>query len=430
MSMRIVKNVLIAGAIITMLAHPLYAQMKGASMGRMLSVVSDGPFDAGRNPALLILQQGKHAAGASYQYKISRKYEADASLTAGTYEIDETSSMAMSGDLAYSLKLSDLVLGLSLARNELKDSYASTSTKSTATVSELPSVRGQYEETKTKELNPVFGASLAIPVSKDSSLGLQLLTGYYYSKATSSSSLAQDGSISSFINSKKRTQESIAAELGFGYQYTTPQTQLGFLLRSGKLSVESERMSFRYAGMLEGSEEFSSFWSYQGGINITAGGYRRLAPFLALSLEATFSFESNYPNRDMELNISTSTGYPALEKAKYDVSAKNIIYLKGGIEVNPIPQLAVTLGGGYTYIAVSNRRKNYFDKDIKQDISSEIYFFTGGLHYAITPKISLSLLAQATKSSSDVGVQQMSRFIELDVDVFTIDTGIAAVMAF
>jgi len=430
MSMRIMKNLLVASTFVLMLASTAYAQMKGASMGRMLSIVSDGPFDAGRNPALLILQQEKHAVGASYQYRVSRGSEFDASLTAGSYEIDETSSMAMSGDLAYSLKLSDLVLGFSISRNELKDSYESRGTNSTATVFELPSVRGQHEDTKTKEINPVFGASLAISVSKNSSLGVQILSGYNYLKASSSSSLAQDGSITSYINSKKRTQESVSAELGFGYQYTSPQTQLGFLLRSGKLSCESERMSFIAGGVLNEYEKFSSFWSYQGGINITAGGYRRLASFLALSLEATLTFASNYPSRDMELNIDNPTGLYSINKARYNIMTKNIIYLKGGIEINPIPQLALTLGGGYTYLAVSNQRKNTFNRDISQDISSEIYFFTGGLHYAITPQLSLSLFAQATKSSSDAEVQQSIRFIDLDTEVFTIDTGIAAVMAF
>lgn len=431
--MRSIRNLLAASVILMMLAHPAFAQTKGASMGRMLSVVSDGPFDAGRNPALLMLQQETHALGAFYQYRYHRAYDVDASITTGTFTNDETSAMSMSGDLAYSLKLSNMVLGLSVSRNELKDSYEATSTKTSITIMELPSVRGQYEETKTKGINPVFGASLALPISNNSSLGFQLLAGYNYSKASSSSSLSQNGSITSFINSKKRTQESVTTELGFGYQYTTPQTQLGFLLRSGKLSCESERMSFRFSNMLEGSEKFSSFWSYQGDINITVGGYRRFTSFLALSLEASFFFESNYPNRDVELNTDNPTGLPFVEKAKYDVSNKSIIYLKGGAEINPIPkvpQFAVTLGGGYTYLVTASRQKNNFNTDKELEASSEIFFFTGGLHYAITPKISLSLLAQATSVSSDVEVEQSNRLVRLSSDVFTIDTGIAATFAF
>ncbi len=426
--MRSTRNLLAAGVILMMLAHPVFAQTKGASMGRMLSVVSDGPFDAGRNPALLMLQQETHVIGAYYQYRPLRKYDVEGSISTGSVEYDETSTTAMSGNLAYSLKLDKLVLGLSVSRNELKDSYALTSAKTSIAISQIPSVIGQYEEGKTKEINPVFGASLAIPISSNSSLGAQLLAGYNYLKESGSSSLSQNSAITNFIQSKRRTQESLDAELGFGYQYSTPQTQLGFLLRSGKLSVESEKMSFRFSNMLEDSDKFSSFWSYQGGINITAGGYRRFASFIALSLEASFTFESNYPGRDVEM-IFFNTPYPYLEKTKYDVSVKNIIYLKGGVELNPLPQLAITLGGGYTYLAVSKRQKNTI-RDKGQETSSEICFFTGGLHYALTPKISLSLIAQATMASSDIDQEENNLLLRMNTDLVILDAGIAATFAF
>ena len=104
------KTILVVALAVSAIPAAGSAQVRGTGMGNLVSVVSDGPFDAARNPALLSMQTTDRSAAAYVRYRAldDTNVDYDSSLL---IDVGEPSTINAGGVAAYSMKRSGSVLG-------------------------------------------------------------------------------------------------------------------------------------------------------------------------------------------------------------------------------------------------------------------------------------------------------------------------------
>ena len=94
-------------------------------------------------------------------------------------------------------------------------------------------------------MNPVLTSALGWQLTKESSVGIQLFTGYSQKVIDSTRELVVSGLVSEKIDTE-RTVQDIGAALGIGYLRHSRDYQVGVLLRSGPVILQREQMEMKY----------------------------------------------------------------------------------------------------------------------------------------------------------------------------------------
>lgn len=390
---------------------PVFAIGRGLSMGGIGSVVSDGPFDAARNPALLTLQTDEHALGVYAKYLAYNRTQVafDAYIVGFSPEVDtiklDKSGMALL--VAYAHRLGNAVIGVAITDDE-EGQFFSSETK-TGIEAKIPTL-GTFNisgEEKAEGYNPVLSTSVGFNLSKTSSLGFQLALKYG-KRDISSDELTKLNGIDVERMEKEQKLETYSLAAGVGYLFRSGNSQLGFGFDVGQFTWRDQEYEYRFRDLdwtsemtpddnsIAGSDSYWSGPKYTKGMGFIAGGYQRLSSLLAIALEGEFRIGSSYKITSLDLYSNTDTDYEYHEivKSRTSVTSRNSVFLKGGIEINPFPSMSIMLGGGYIFYLGRSSGVNTEAEGVSEN---NVYLFTFGAVYELRKNVSISVIALVTQ---------------------------------
>lgn len=405
------------------------AQVRGTAMGNLVTVVSDGPFDAGRNPALLALQPTDTAAAAYVRYRAidDTDIENKSSLP---INFGEPSTFNAGVVAAFSKKLGGPVLGFAVgemggdlvSKRESRVTYYSTYT--------------EKEKEKTFETNPSLAIALGLPISDGSSLGVHLITTYGYKRTAKTKDYYDTPPPPDPIarlNKNDKTEQSISARAGFGYSLRSSGTQIGFLLRSGTVTLRKQELEYTHVEYdlavppISGANSTPYKVYYTESPQFVIGGYHRLSPLVGFALEAAYALSNTSYNRERDLNISVTNGgndFITPFSRNYTVTTDDSLQFKGGIEFVARDGLSFTFGTGYDYRESSQKSETMNRVSIRSKM--EILYATLGAHYALSQATDISVLISGGRVKMDAKLNQESVFsVRMESTEYILDAGLA-----
>jgi hypothetical protein len=390
----------------------LLALGKGIAMGSMTSVVSDGPFDAAKNPALLTLLESRQSLGIYGKYLAYNRplVSFDAYFSGFDPEVDiaEQEKNSMACLFAYSARIGKPVIGFAVIEGDDGQFYSlNTKTEITATISGIGTVVNANEE-KTEGNNPVFFTSIGFTISENSSIGFQLSLKYQRKNIISKEKSSIDSVDMAFVE-KDITVQSLSYSAGAGYLYRDRDTQLGFVFNMGQFTWSHQDFRYRFEDInfsitegtpvdnsSKGSDSYSSSGKYTRGMSFIAGGYQRISSIFSIALEGEFNIENTFKVTSLELYDDTSTDNEiyAVVETKNNISNNNSVFIRGGLEVNAFKPMTLMFGGGYIlYIG----RSNAIDADVYSSNRNAVYLFTCGAIYRYSERVSISVIGLVTQ---------------------------------
>ncbi|MDY6934395.1 MAG: hypothetical protein SVZ03_09265 [Spirochaetota bacterium] len=410
------------------------ASGKATSMGLLTSIASDGPFDVVRNPALLTLQKKNNSTGifssftshhTSYSSTLNNIYSYNSYMSSNEIidfqmynNFGKPDLYSMNIQLAYTAVIGKSFFGLSLTGIESeiytssKRRYMSVSNVTMTEQNSLNTTSAQelvHAIEKIKGLAPSFISAVGYNITKKNSIGFQLSLGYLQKEMeiiTNSISITESNEYYEETKIQKDTY-AYSAEMGFGYLYKESGTHVGILLRSGDFTLKREEMEFSKSSTYSiypdsspfGKSDYSYIGRYTKGAALSAGCYKRINPLFAIAIEGTLKFENVYNDKGLEFSdiytpsIVNASSY--ITEESYYQKTKNSIFIKGGVEFNPISRLAFLLGMGYT--SYNNERyrndNTYYTDETLSDSQTDYYLFTSGIDFRLSSNLKLNLIS-------------------------------------
>ncbi|TAL32442.1 MAG: hypothetical protein EPN93_15910 [Spirochaetes bacterium] len=440
--MRTIIAPLLATFIFLAFAGALPAQIKGTSMGGITTVVSDGAFDAARNPALLVTQKSPHSFGAYAKYR--PYFYSDFSLGENTQSIERSDpeTLTFGAITAYSYSSGSTIMGFAIGEAG-GDLYNASKVEQ-----KIFTPSGELRSTEDEvELNPSLVFSLAFPVGDSSSIGFQVGTAYNIKTTDTVEKFFFNGPPITHTQTltKEKSATAISVGAGFGYLFSTPDSQAGILIRTGNAELYYETMDLTFedlddtisgmgqAGLLKYSKSVTSKkrMRYSDPASIAVGGYKRFTPLFACAFESVYTLENAYPSKALDDQESTSdTDIVEIQLKKTYTKMQSKIDVKGGVELNVMQQLAFTLGVGYSTSEMSSRTGSENSNSSRSQSKVDILYATFGAHYALDEKTCLTMTVFYADVEGSFRVQENNFSLDVKAPTRFIDTGLGVTSKF
>ena len=416
------------------------AEGKAYSMGELEAVVSSGPFNIIRNPALLILQKKENSLGISFGSITHHTYDIHSKSNIELYttenidvetpslnlDIEEPKIIVTGVNIAYSIKIGQSTIGAAITESEGKNQFSLIKNNLSSYINfNSLSIQENSKETK-KEFNPSFVSSIGFNISKKNSIGFQIIGTYSYYDEKTIKNKYLNNIRTERLNIKKFTKI-ISAETGMGYLYREKDIQLGLLIKSGKISWKKESLSYDITDLHDESTPFiddscrknsnySFICKYSSSPRIIAGGYKKINTFLGIALECEFSFNNSFIDKTLEINDENESFF--IDEKIYPYRKANTILLKGGAELNPFSNMVLAFGAGYKYTLeqkASDFKENHesWTKD-----QFDTYHFTCGMDYIVNNNLILSFIASLIKIEGDMYLREEDPEKEIRLQIY------------
>ncbi len=403
--------------IIFSFSSSLFALGRGIAMGGMTSVVSDGPFDAAKNPALLTVMKDEHSFGISGKYLAYTRtlITFDAQLSGVDPEVDiaKQDRSTMSALLAYSVRIGKPVIGFAIVDEDNGHFYSSSSETEITAILPGPSTYNTISKEETEGNQPVFITSIGYRVSESSSVGLQLSLKYHGRNIKSKERTSVDSVDMAFVE-KDITVRTYSYSAAAGYLYRDRDTQLGFVFKMGQFSWSNQDFRYRFDDLniaiteaapvdnsSKDSDSYSSSGKYTEGMGFIAGGYQRLNSLFAISLEGEFKIGNSFRMTSLELydDSSTDNEIYAIVESRSSFVSNNSVLVRGGLEINPFTDMSFMFGGGY--ILYTGRSRAVY-ADAYSSSRNSVFLFTCGANYNFSERISMSIVGLVTQLDGEL----------------------------
>lgn len=367
MAMRYHATCYVLVLLVTAVLSPMHADAAALTMGQMQVVSTDGSLDVTRNPSLMAAQGTDNSLGVLLLYaphathRYSHSYYQDSSLLDGSAR--DLRHNAGTVSLSYCRKTAGGMIGLALDTDER---YSGAFTRYKRTYTGI--VKGSFSHTgiggQLMRLSPRFVISYGGAVKGEHSLGVQCAAGYSFTRDDTDYFIVENFQPGQKHHSSKRTEEA-RAELSAGYLYRTADSQVGLMIRSGRFAWQKTKIYYnradffpsayvpvtvqlRFAGSV--SEPFA--FKYDRAFGIIAGGYHRLARFIALALEGEFQVPIAYTIKD--LRFDETTYFFALSQ-NLAVNRSGLICMRAGFEILPEGPVVISMGGTLRFVRESKK---------------------------------------------------------------------------
>ncbi|HOT45943.1 MAG TPA: hypothetical protein PLM53_15210 [Spirochaetota bacterium] len=351
------------------------------TMGQFQTIASDGSLDVLRNPSLLTAQVQNNAIGFMFIAPpyTNRRYSYGATLgsTISVPDIHETKRLAGSLYLAYSGRTPRGTVGVAM---DTDNPYQAMYTRHRRNYFGM-----SYDGTINFENMDISGTSLAVSprlvvsygivVSGSHSLGLQWTLGYSRTREKSTVSYMVNAVINGYHWATK-TMEDVAAEMSLGYSYRTETSQAGLMVRSGRFNWERTKINFGHNDFFNnvffpGSVSEPFYLAYDRGFSVLAGGYHKLAPFIAVALEGEYEMPIHYNYKAVRYDETT-----AMFGLSNNITVRRagLYAVRAGFEILPAGPVTVSMGGRVSTTRERGRSKNRYES-----INTDTYGGTLGL---------------------------------------------------
>ena len=372
---------------------PRQTAASGFSLGRAQIISSDGSLDVLRNPALMAFQTGTNSIGfigGSTAYN-------DTIQSYGLNSLNSPSSARIHGNkftaggfyLSFGHKLSEGGIGIAVDSGEPCQVEYNRYDKRYVSNNGISFTDGLISGNYLR-ISPRFVLSYGRIVSGDHAVGFQIQAGYSRLDETYSYNGITDFIITQRHYGNKRVEE-FNGQLAFGYQYRDENSQAGVMIRSGRFNFKKTKISYTYRDFImpafyNGSVSESFHMEYDRGFSVTAGGYRKLASFIAFGIEGEYAIPYSYDEKAPRFDEFTSffgvTVYSAVAK-------KGTYGIRGGFELMPAGPVTINLGGRIS-TGGEKRKSRYFQESIMTDTYAGLF----GLDFKFTDYMLIILGAQ------------------------------------
>lgn len=381
------------------LSGSLLALGRGMAMGGMTSVVSDGPFDAVKNPALLSLQADNDALGIVLKYQNYLESDISTEIYFAGVDADVDSEKledkSLGCFLAYSIKLGKPVIAFAVTDSGDGQYYLREGKTTFTVISGIDQYKSKIVE-NVEEYNPVFHSSIGFNISDKSSIGFSISVRYSRKEDVETKRNFFNASETALVD-QKSTTNILSYTVGTGYLYREEGTQIGLLFYIGEFSWRKQELSYSFQDRdfplpdpvdesSRDSDSYSSSGKYTEGMRFVAGGYHRLNTFLAIALEGEFRIGNSFSQTELTLYEDESNDVYKIVEERNRVTNKNTVFLKGGAEINPISSISLMFGFAYTDIM---GRIGGGDGDGFLSNRYDLFLFTGGVNYQYNKNLSL-----------------------------------------
>jgi hypothetical protein len=360
----------------------LFAGVRGTLMGNLETVVSNGPLDAGRNPALLATHTGDSAAALYLLYRVYEINRENVQASNMDYEVPRSTSADIIA--GFSTHIGSSVLGISIDSNEngsqFETSEANITVHNTTTF---------ILDSESRSTNPSLNTSIGIPFDGANSIGFQLRTGYSRKKDETEMTATNAGVPLEIINMESESK-SLMFELGFGYLHRTDLSQIGLYFTSGILQFQQADYEYRaqYAGFAQTYSQ-NNYYKYSSGMTVSAGGFHQITSSLAVAFEAGYRFPLSYKYTQYKYVGGVEPG----ETQAVTESSNGVIIMNGGVSLALNSSLTVSTGVFYSrarkYKYESSTETNSEEKSMQQRFN--VWLFTAGAEYTVNTNMIFSL---------------------------------------
>ena len=370
----------------------LLAGVRGTLMGNLDTVVSNGPLDAGRNPALLATQTGNSAAGAYLLYRAYQMNDEDVESDGLEYDVPRGSSADLVA--GFSTRIGSSILGISIESNDKGSQFE----QSEAHITMQDSSMLYKLDTKSRASNPALNTSIGISLDSNTSIGFQLNTGFSYQKDETEMT-AISGVPVEIVDIDSETR-SLLFEIGFGYLHRTDKSQVGLYFTSGIMQFQWADYEYRQniAGY-SGTYSLHNYFKYTSGMSLSAGVFQQVTSSLGVAFEAGYRFPYSYKYTQYKYVGGPEPG----ETQAVSVTSEGVIVFKGGVSLALNSSLTVSTGLLYTRSRQSqyedNTATNNEEKMKRQKFN--IWLVTAGAEYVVSPNIVLGAGAMIFRTYYD-----------------------------
>ncbi|HOS39886.1 MAG TPA: hypothetical protein PLG31_09145 [Spirochaetota bacterium] len=401
---------LLAGVLaLAIVGMPSLARAMGKSfaMGGVQSVLSDGAYDAAKNPALLPLHTEGAAAGlivrslAGYSFTGSSYVYFQDGERGITAEMRDVMLTLYGVDLCFLARIGGSVVGVSVTDGSDPQYMRVTSNNTIAISNAIVETKGD-DTTYAPALNLSWGMT----ISAHTSIGLVLSGKHTGKHSVEGKSMMNEGRELYYIT-KTTDTSTTSASLGFGLLYRTDDAQAGIAVLSGDVTWIGQTGGYDYADKRylinpsiedrSGSEDalVTSSGVYTKGPMIVAGGYRRLSPMFAVAVEGSYVFRNSYRSRAVTVSDPNSNGECAVTEIAVITRQSGTTGFRGGVEFTPLTGLSFMLGGAYSYERTGSDTPSSSDRtnSAYQTTGKESLTATGGVVYSSPQRFSVGIIA-------------------------------------
>lgn len=401
-----------------------FGQIKGSTMGGLVTVVSDGPIDAGRNPALLIFSKQNNSIGILGRYRLVEEHDIsfDAPLDVRQKGLDTTTAGL---NVSAVFPLGKSVLGVSFA-----DTGSDLYQRSESTIEFNAGSSLTRERSTEKSLNPALGASWCILLTDHSAIGFQLFFGYSrVSKETTKEYYQPVGTLLDRITVDEERTQTFGVAPAFGYLYHSGDSQVGLLLKGGSFTFTSERLDYTYRIPVyyRDSREYPFTFFYNGNISISAGAYKRINRFMGFAFEGTYSIQNSAYQKNLELKEDFDFDTALIRKSRSTTSKRPGVSLKGGVDFDLSSRFTLSAGGAYYYNEAMTVAGNFSEQTVSR---LDIYLCTTGLNYKVNDDLWLILAFNGIYLDGEYDLNQSGLSLSLADEVFLFDAAIGCSVKF
>lgn len=421
---------------IYILSFPLtsgFARGSATIMGNLQTVSSDGPFDVIRNPAAMAFNGTSagmvfglnpytyDSSPNSISLALNHSIIGDFTISGTSSNYKMNSSNGFNQEFALSIKAANMItFGIAQVTGLRRRDTSSTLTANVT--SPVTDTLSSIQNEETDIIISQTYTSLGIRLTDSISLGVNIQLGFRKTDTRIDETMTTSSENRNSVI--ENSTESLWGELNAGFLHRGSRHQTGVNIYSGKFSWT--RFSFHNTlnDIVNSANNFDVYASlpyrsnYTEGTGIVAGHYWRFNSFLAAAVEGGISLPNKYKYNSLQN-----------EKGNYynsdnTVDRKISFLASAGIELNPIKNLTIGLGGSYqnsrgTSVTIVNEPTVLTQND-RTRFSVHAVNSTAGISMEPLPGVNITFAATALylkqSSTSD------SAKAEIDTSTITITT--------
>ncbi len=350
------------------------------TMGQFQTVASDGSLDVLRNPSLLTAQVQNNAIGVLFlavPYTNRRfSYNATIGSAVSAPGFQEAKRMAGSMYLSYSGKTPHGTVGIAIDADNPYQALSRRFHRNYFGINTFDLIyENLYVRGKSLTLSPRLVISYGLVVSGNHSLGLQWALGYTRTSEKTTFVSMYNVNFTSHHWATK-TADGVSAEMCLGYSYRTDNSQAGLMLRSGRFNWERTKINFGHGDfgksiLFSGSISEPFYLAYDRGFTFLAGGYHKLASYVAVALEGEYEVPIHYNYKAVRYDETTTLyGY----SNNLAIRKSGLYAIRAGFEILPSGPVTISLGG-----QVSTTRERGKSSRMHESVNTDTYGGSLGL---------------------------------------------------
>jgi hypothetical protein len=371
------------------------------SLAGVQTVATDFALDVIRNPALLATQKENNSLGLLFlatPYN-AHYYDNDSYLTSIIASVRASDQMYRTGSIcfSYSRKIPGGAVGFAI---DTQKSYQAEYYRYKKTYLSTDTINTNYAVLKCKydTISPCFVVSYGSVISGNHSIGMQIKIEYSLTHDDSSYTSAFATGLDQRHHSIKKI-EGISPEVSAGYVYRDDVSQAGIMLRSGRFNWQKSNIYYTHAGF-PSSQFFSGSISdplrmrYDKSFSIVAGGYRKMAQYIAVALEGEYQVPASFGEKNLRYDVFT--GFYGI-KVNSAVNNKGLYCLRGGFEILPSGPATISLGAS---ISTTSQKKSA--RFLQETKTTDEYAGSLGIDFKLTNTILVMAGAQISYTNERI----------------------------